>query len=138
MLPFPHFEDSVEEKILLRGLSYFKNDAVQEVEVLGFGQFSAIVSGSEDYEIFINIQKNQVIEQTCTCPYFEDYDNDCKHIVAVLYQIRKANLLNEKSSVGSDLENALKEVTEDELRFFVLEYAKRNRVFRSDFFDEFG
>jgi uncharacterized Zn finger protein len=81
MLPFPKFENSIEKKILDRGLDYYKQECIEDVDVLGNGEFSAIVEGSDSYEVFVKIENEKVTEYTCTCPY--DYGDVCKHIVAV-------------------------------------------------------
>jgi len=80
---FPAFEVEIERKILDRGFDYYENKNVIEVENLGNGEFSALVEGSEDYEVFVQISEGKVIEHSCDCPY--DWGDVCKHVVAVLY-----------------------------------------------------
>lgn len=140
MISFPKFESDISEKILERGQSYFKNGYIQDVEVVDKGEFSAIVLGTEEYDVFIQLTGSEVTEQTCTCPYFEDYDNVCKHIVAVLYYIRSNEMHDDEFivTVSQDIQDILNDTTDEELRRFVFDLAKRNRNFREDFFGEFG
>lgn len=138
MLPFPKFENSIEKKILDRGFNYYEQKSVEEVEALGGGEFSAEVEGSETYEVFVKIEDNKVSEYSCTCPY--DYGDVCKHIVAVLYYIRDAEMHEEEytHTVEDDLIEVMKTIPAKELYNYIIHYAKRHRDFREDFFEEFG
>lgn len=66
-----------------RGVNYYERDRIQKLEVEG-GDITAIVRGSRDYDISINID-DDTIRTVCSCPY--DYAGDCKHIVAVLLAV---------------------------------------------------
>lgn len=140
MISFPNFEGDIPKKLISRGFDYYEQDQVEEVEVLDDGEFSAIVQGTEEYEVYIKLGKNKVENQTCTCPYFEDWDNVCKHIVAVLYYIRDAEMHKEEytTNITEEIKDLLAETKSKELRDFVLEYAKTHRDFRKDLFAEFG
>jgi uncharacterized Zn finger protein len=136
---FPAFETEIERKILDRGFDYYENNNVIDVENLGNGEFSAVVEGSEDYEVFIEISKGKVIEHSCDCPY--DWGDVCKHVVAVLYYIRDTEILGEstdKEGVKSQLQLIIDDISEQDLRDYVIFYALRNRQFREDFTEEFG
>ncbi len=136
---FPAFEIGIERKILDRGFDYYENDNVIDVENLGNGEFSAVVEGSENYEVFIQISKGKVVEHSCDCPY--DWGDVCKHVVAVLYYIRDAEMLSEctdKEGVKSQLQIIIDDMSEQDIRDYVLFYALRNRQFREDFTEEFG
>lgn len=90
--------------------------------------------------MFIQLIGNKITEQTCTCPYFEDYDNVCKHIVAVLYYIRRNGMHDDEFivTISQDIQELLDETSNEELRRFVFNLAKKKRDFREDFFGEFG
>jgi uncharacterized Zn finger protein len=136
---FPAFEIGIERKILDRGFDYYENNNVIDVENLGNGEFSAVVEGSEDYEVFVEISKGKVVEHSCDCPY--DWGDVCKHVVAVLYYIRDTEILGEstdKEGVKSQLQLIIDDMSEQDLRDYVLFYALRNRQFREDFTEEFG
>jgi uncharacterized Zn finger protein len=136
---FPAFETEIERKILDRGFDYYENNNVIDVENLGNGEFSAVVEGSEDYEVFIEISKGKVVEHSCDCPY--DWGDVCKHVVAVLYYIRDTEILGEsidKEGVKSQLQLIIDDMSEQDIRDYVLFYALRNRQFREDFTEEFG
>lgn len=136
---FPAFEIEIERKILDRGFDYYENDNVIDVENLGDGEFSAIVEGSENYEVFVQINKGKVVEHSCDCPY--DWGDVCKHVVAVLYYIRDAEILGkyaDKEGVKSKLQTIIDDMSEQDIRDYILFYALRNRQFREDFTEEFG
>jgi uncharacterized Zn finger protein len=136
---FPAFETEIERKILDRGFDYYENNNVIDVENLGNGEFSAVVEGSENYEVFIEISKGKVVEHSCDCPY--DWGDVCKHVVAVLYYIRDTEILGEsteKEGVKSQLQLIIDDMSEQDIRDYVLFYALRNRQFREDFTEEFG
>ena len=138
MLPFPNFESNIEKKILNRGFDYYEQKNVEDVDVLGNGEFSAVVEGTDDYEVFVKIENEKVTDYTCTCPY--DYGDVCKHIVAVLYYIRDAEMHKEEyfSTIEDDLIEVMKTIPAKELYTYIINYAKRHREFREDFFEEFG
>jgi uncharacterized Zn finger protein len=98
-----------------------------------------VVEGSEDYEVFVQISKGKVVEHSCDCPY--DWGDVCKHIVVVLYYIRDIEIGEEGSdneAVTSQLKTIIDDISEQDLRDYVLFYASRNRQFREDFTEEFG
>lgn len=70
--------------ILERGLNYYETGAVKEVKDTEQG-FWAMVEGSEDYEVEIEIRDGAIHDMWCTCPYAED-GNYCKHMAAVCRQ----------------------------------------------------
>lgn len=131
-----NFEQLVETKIVDRGFEYYENDLVEDIEQLDQGEFSAMVCGSDDYDVYIQLDdSHSILEKDCTCPY--DWGNTCKHEVAVLYYIKENNL-HKKTLADSQLNIILEEVDDKELRNFVFAYLKRNREFREDFTNEFG
>jgi uncharacterized Zn finger protein len=138
MLPFPKFESSIDKKILDRGFDYYEQKNVEEVEVLSNGEFSAIVQGTEEYDVFVKIENENVTEYSCTCPY--DWGDVCKHIVAVLYYIRDTEMHDEEyiNTIEDDLKEVMSTIPAKELYNYIINYAKRHRGFREDFFEEFG
>lgn len=62
-----------------RGLGY--RDAVAELDV-GAQRFTAVVSGTEAYEVVLELDEEYGLSGECDCPYGLD-GNFCKHCVAV-------------------------------------------------------
>lgn len=88
-------------EILRRGYDYYKNGKVKEINITEDG-FDAIVSGSEQYTVNININPNDY-EMDCTCPYSEEAN--CKHMSAVLYCLKNDSIPVNKSKVNINIED---------------------------------
>ena len=129
-----NFEGLVEAKIVERGYDYYKRGRIAKVEQVGDSEFSAIAFGSDDYEVYVKIDGERIVEYECDCPY--DWGNTCKHAVAVFYQIRYGKFT---SGTGDKFGSILKDLSNKNLRDFVLKLLKRDRNFRRQFlraFDE--
>lgn len=73
--------------ILKRGADYALSDRVDDLKKTDLG-WTAVVHGSEDYYVEIELEDDEVMYMSCTCPY-ADGDNYCKHMAAVLYEIER-------------------------------------------------
>lgn len=127
------FENEMPETILQRGKSYYKDGAVASLEGMDNGQWFAIVEGNDDYEVDVRLGiDGEVLRYSCNCPYDGGI---CKHIVAVLYQIRDeiAPLAesSKKTKEQDPWKNIISIIPEDELRKFVKEHAAKNQDFRN-------
>ena len=69
--------------ILERGMEYYCASCVESLEA-DENQISAVVEGTEDYDVLIELDRGKVLDMECTCPYAEGGEN-CKHMAAVLY-----------------------------------------------------
>ncbi|WP_455637091.1 SWIM zinc finger family protein [Parabacteroides sp.] len=139
-LSLDNFEQQIDGTILERGLDYFKKGYVTDVEDLGGGDYEATVEGSDTYTVHLHIKGDKVTEYDCDCPY--DWGPVCKHIVAVLFYLRK-DLLDmdsltkvktrpkeKKESETQQMEKILKQLTHDELRSFVRDMCVTDKNFR--------
>ena len=127
-----NFEGLVEAKIVERGYDYYKRGRIANVEQVDKGEFSAIAFGNEDYEVYVKIDGERIVDYECDCPY--DWGNTCKHAVAVFYQIRYGNFTSNSSDKFNSI---LKEISNKDLRKFVLNLLKRDRNSRRKFLREF-
>ena len=82
-----NWRDLFQDHILARGEMYYYDGAVLELHKTEHG-YQAIVEGTEDYEVEIEIEEGEVCEMYCSCPYAED-GSHCKHMAAVLYEIEE-------------------------------------------------
>ncbi|MBX3182057.1 MAG: SNF2 helicase associated domain-containing protein [Polyangiaceae bacterium] len=75
-------------RTFLRGLEYEKRRSVEQVGV-GDVQATGRVKGSdpEPYEVEISLTDDG-IQATCTCPAFKKTGQNCKHIAALLINVR--------------------------------------------------
>jgi len=126
-----NFENEVERKIIERGLDYYKNGDVRKIEKVGDNEFSAVVFGTEKYSVYVKLNGETVIEHECDCPY--DYGDVCKHKIAVLYKLRKADF----SDLSDKLNSLLKNLHESALRKYVSNLLKTDANFRREFLREF-
>lgn len=147
-IPLSHFEEYIDEPILKRGLSYFKNGLVHEPEEVRPGDFEAVVEGSEDYTVKLSISNGVITEHSCDCPY--DMGPVCKHVAAVIFYLeqeelgltqnakkgssKKAKASSSKSSkrktLAQQVDDLLGKATHDELILFVREQAAKDSLFR--------
>ena len=81
------WKDLFRTHILERGLNYYEEGYVTSLEETSTG-YTAVVEGTEDYDVEIEIRDDRVYDMTCTCPYAEE-GNYCKHMAAVLYEIEE-------------------------------------------------
>lgn len=134
------FEQHIDTTILERGFSYYENDYVEEVEQVDRGEFSAMVQGSDEYDVYIKLdRKGSLMAHTCDCPY--DWGNFCKHEVAVLYYIKDAELHkeepNEKGNIGK-IRKEVKGMKKEMLESLIIGMAKRSKKMREEIIWELG
>lgn len=98
--------------------------------------YHALVEGTEDYEVDIEVEDGQICEMYCTCPYVED-GNNCKHMAAVLCEIEEregAGRLTEGSGPDQPeekLHDIIEKISETELRSFIKQLAGQNDEIRN-------
>ena len=92
---FPLTETGIKElvsgKIFHRGLEYFEEDAVRDIYSIE-NTIEAYVEGTgyRPYKVQIEFNKSGIKgTPVCSCPYAEDFDDVCKHIVAVMLTVLK-------------------------------------------------
>lgn len=146
-IPLNEFEQRIDEKILKRGLSYFKGGAIADFSEISNGAYEATVFGTEEYTVQLEIRNNTIVAYNCDCPY--DMGPVCKHVVAVIFHLQQdelelyqPNLPKSKKkktkSVSQQVKELLKAIPHSELIEFVHENSKRDKKFRSHFFVSFG
>ena len=71
------------DKVYQRGVDYYEDGSVLSVVRRG-DLLQAEVEGSEEepYLISVTLGRKGIKEEECTCPYGEEWDGWCKHIVA--------------------------------------------------------
>lgn len=70
--------------ILDRGYDYYRSNLIKEYN-LNLDKINAIVSGTEEYDVEIEIENGKIFKMFCNCPY-ADAGNNCKHMASVLYK----------------------------------------------------
>ena len=146
-IPLNEFERLIDERILKRGLSYFKGGAIADFSEIASGEYEAIVSGTEEYTVQLEISNNTITEHNCDCPY--DMGPVCKHVVATIFHLQQDELeLNQSNlpkskkkktkSVSQQVKELLKAISHNELIEFVQENSKKDKKFRNYFLASFG
>lgn len=127
-----NFEKKIPAHILDRGMDYFEMGNIEDVEALDSGEYSATVLGTDEYSVFLKFDhRGEVIEHSCNCPF--DRGNFCKHVVAVLFYLKKgaeSKLINE--SLLPELMVELEVLDKEELVDLFLHFSKRNKPLRDD------
>ncbi len=126
-MKYNHWKRLFSSKILSRGRDYFERDLVEILECDEIF-ISAIVSGTDDYEVEIGFIGNEIDTISCTCPYADD-GNECKHMAAVLYaweHISQAEMTESASPKNSSLETAIDKLPAETVRKLLLEKARED------------
>lgn len=146
-IPLNEFEQFINESILEKGYAYFNKGAVLETSLLAPGELEAIVMGTEEYTIHLNIKNNTIVNQTCDCPY--SFGPVCKHVAAVIFDLQQEKLglkakkqpkprKKKAKSVAQQVKEILQRLSHEELMTFVEENAKKDKDFRLFFLSNFG
>ncbi len=146
-IPLNEFEQIIDETILKRGLSYFKNGFVTDFVEISNGEYEVNVSGSEEYTVRLKVNNNEIVEHDCDCPY--DFGPVCKHVVASIFYLQQDELnLNEQNtplvkkkkakSVSQQLTELLDKVSHKDLKKFIHEQSKMDKQFRNLFLSNFA
>ena len=145
-IPLDQFEQAIDEKILKRGLSYYKKGLVRELEEVSPNTYEAVVEGTENYSVRLTIDNNVVTESVCDCPY--DQGPVCKHVAAVVFKLLEESLqLNQKQSksrpknkastgkkrktIAEQIDEMLSKASREELVGLIKEEAASNTAFRN-------
>lgn len=78
-----NFEKQIDSVIVRRGKEYWKEGRV-EMAVAKDNYYRAVVHGTLDYTTIVETKEDEVVSTSCNCPY----GDDCKHVAALLYEIR--------------------------------------------------
>ncbi len=149
-MPLIEFEQLIDESVLERGRTYFKKNFVTLCEEIATGKYEAVVTGTEDYTVRLNLSDGIISECICDCPY--DMGPICKHIVAVFFHLRqgssnprqtatrstRSRKRAKRKTTGEQVNELLEKITHDELRQFINEVALHNRSFREIFLSSFA
>lgn len=117
-----NWKDMFAPHILKRGEAYCDEGAVT-LEEISEEEITAVVEGSQLYEVQISLDHRRVNGMDCTCPYAAD-GNACKHMAAVLFEAEDKDLAGTQEKDTESLtviERAIKELTKEEAQKLLLE-----------------
>src|SRR5687768_17533938 len=84
----PDFFDDVKS----RGREYFRRRAVRILQVSPQA-VTATVQGTDAYGVLVKWAPQEGPEYECTCPFFQDRGEGCKHIWATILQANAEGVL---------------------------------------------
>ena len=131
---------NVPLKIWERGLDYYHNGAVTELQEVSSGNWLARVEGMELYTVEVSLNGDEVEAWDCDCPY--DMGDICKHIVAVLLAIREEKentYLNIESTTIIENEedvsfaDIMKLAKDEDIRTFIENYSLNDEYFLKNY-----
>lgn len=136
---FVNFEGHFSRKVLNKGWQYYDNCFVDDISV-DQDIYSAIVHGSADYDVSVNIHKENFLNGKCNCPYALEGHN-CKHMAALLYAITDENKVNEIDNTKDNsfsLLDIIESIDSDKLNEFLYDVLMGNDEMYNDFRIEFS
>jgi uncharacterized Zn finger protein len=91
----------VDDRVYERGEQYLARGAVLRVVQRG-NLITAAVEGSmeEPYTVVIRLGKDRVQAVACDCPYMEEWDGVCKHVVAALLAVQGDESVEYRPSIA--------------------------------------
>lgn len=94
-----------------RGMEYFRRGRVRHLSVASNGHLEATVQGTELYSVKLRIDKDELIA-TCTCPWYDQHAQTCKHIWAVILTASQRRLLPDRELfIDADVDPELDSVS---------------------------
>ncbi len=135
-----NFEPFIEDKIISRGHSYFENGQIADLEEIEDKEFIATVLGSEMYTVSIQLNEEfDILKCSCSCPY--DWGVFCKHLVAVLYEIKASGAHLKKPEKPGNfrlIKKELEQYNKEELLKLFFEIMKADANFKSILLEYLG
>ena len=89
------WKEDFAPQILARGKKYFEEGRVCCIRKRE-NTYKASVTGTEDYAVEIDIVDGVVDYMECDCPYAVEWDENCKHMAAVLFALESENVCVEE------------------------------------------
>lgn len=86
------FMNEVDDHILKRGLTYFKEGHVLGLKLVSPGWYEVLVIGGDNYLVSVQVSEDgTILKARCSCPY--QGSPICKHEVAAFYAISQSFFL---------------------------------------------
>jgi|GEM_PF-273840 hypothetical protein len=138
MLTLANFEDKVTKAALKAGKLIAQRDDFDELVEYEQDAWMALVRDQDVYQVDIILRGDAVAVHECQCA---DGNKLCRHKVAVWLELRKqkgiaAGEHTQKTAAPKkrrNLKKLVQDVSLDEFRQFVLDYAARHKGFKADF-----
>ena len=119
-----------KENILNRGFEYYKKGAVTDIYKIE-NTINAVVKGSEDYEVTVELKNGKPEYMYCSCPYADDGKN-CKHMAAVLFEWEFSQYDSEGTS-SENIEELVKKAERNIIDSFLIKKLSENEELLAEF-----
>ena len=96
-----------------RGESYFQRGRVSTVPS-DPGAFHASVRGTRPYDVSLTLDEDRLVVD-CSCPYFQQSIDPCKHIWAAILAADEARVFQVPAELSIDFDDALIDAREVEV-----------------------
>ena len=96
------------------GIDYYQSKKVKKIKKISDNEYDSIVSGTEEYNVHIDI--NHPRKSTCTCPFAAGRRVICKHMVATFFTIypeEAERIIKEEQEYEEDEERLFEEHLEE-------------------------
>ena len=96
------------------GIDYYQSKKVKKIKKISDNEYDSIVSGTEEYNVHIDI--NHPRKSTCTCPFADGRRVICKHMVATFFTIypeEAERIIKEEQEYEEDEERLFEEHLEE-------------------------
>ena len=115
-----NWKNLFQKHILERGYNYYEDGSVTQIKI-NKDEITAVVEGTYDYNVSIDLKNGIVTDMFCDCPYAED-GNNCKHMAAVLYAADE----HPEDSIGKnseeqEIEKLLEQANPETIKRFLTE-----------------
>ncbi|RUM58531.1 MAG: hypothetical protein DSY53_04705 [Persephonella sp.] len=127
----------ISSSIRERGKRILKNNLIIDFRKTDEGFKAEVRSESyyNIYEVEIFVSDGNIIDATCSCPYYEDYDDYCKHIAASIFYLQKnfnsicINKEKKTKKYKDYLKEYLNNLPKGELIRIILDYSRKDKNF---------
>ena len=111
--------DLASSNSLWRGIDYYQSKNVKKIKKISDDEYNSIVSGTEEYNVHIDI--NHPRKSTCTCPFAAGRRVICKHMVATFFTIypEEAERIIKEEQEYEEVEERLFEEHLEEVKEYV-------------------
>ena len=111
--------DLASSNSLWRGVDYYQSKNVKKIKKISDDEYNSIVSGTEEYNVHIDI--NHPRKSTCTCPFAAGRRVICKHMVATFFTIypEEAERIIKEEQEYEEVEERLFEEHLEEVKEYV-------------------
>lgn len=124
---------------LEKGLDHYESGAVSDLKTTECG-YEAVVLGSREYHVEIELNDGEISGMYCDCPYADD-GSFCKHMAAVLFEIEdqeEDETEDEREPSGTySISQTVGALPEAFLRKLVIELAQRDEALKDQLLSEY-